>query len=359
MPGIAERSLFDASGEGGAVECVRLAWPDSLDLTIITLGAAMQALHVPDAEGKMADVVLGHDRIEDYHAKRQFLGATIGRFSNRIGNGCFVLDGKTVHVAANEGDNVLHGGPEGFDRKLWTIEDIGTEPQPFVRLSLVSRDGDQGFPGEVTASVTYRLTGPTELSMLYEATTDEPTVIGMTHHGYFNLGGVEHLQSVLDHRLHIPAEHYLPVRSDLIPQGEPRALANTPFDFRDSKSIVRDLRVLDDQLLIAQGYDHCFCLSDAPSDEPRLIARLEDPRSGRVLELLSDQPGLQFYSGNMLDGSVAGKYGQVPRQGDALCLEPQAWPDAPNRPDFPSARLDPGETYNHRSIYRFSAAAPD
>jgi aldose 1-epimerase len=195
--------------------------------------------------------------------------------------------------------------------------------------------------------------------MLFEATTDRPTIVGMTHHGYFNLGGVEQLQSVLDHRLQIPAEHYLAVRSDSIPEGEPKAVGDTPFDFRAAKPIVQHLRVVDDQLLTTKGYDHCFCLSDAPSEEPRLVARLEDPRSGRVLELLSDQAGLQFYSGNMLNGSVAGKYGQIPRQGDALCLETQTWPDAPNRPDFPSARLEPGETYRHQAIYRFSAQAPE
>ncbi len=355
MSGNVERSVFGTLSTGLTVECVSLAWPGGLEVRIITLGAAVQALFVPDAAGERADVVLGHDDPEDYMADRQFFGATIGRFSNRIAGARFQLDGEAVQLLANEGANVLHGGQEGFDHKLWTIEDLVAEPEPFVRLSLVSPDGDQGFPGALKASVTYRLTAPTELSMTFEATADRPTVVGMTHHGYFNLGGVEHPHSVLDHHLHIPAERFLAVKAGLIPDGEPRFVDGTPFDFRQSKPIGRDLRHVDEQVLIAHGIDHCFCLSDQASEEPRLIARLEDPHSGRVLELLSDQPGLQFYTGNMLDGSWAGKYGQIARQGDALCLEPQAWPDAPNRLDFPSARLDPGETYRHRSIYRFSA----
>lgn len=358
MSGNVKRSDFGVLSDGRTVEGVSLAWPGGLEVRIITLGAAVQALFVPDAAGQTADVVLGHDDPRAYLAKRQFFGATIGRFSNRIAGGRFSLDGKDIRIAANEGKNVLHGGPEGFDQMLWGIEELGAEPEPFVRLSLVSPDGDQGFPGTVRASVTYRLTSPTELSATFEATTDRPTVVGMTHHGYFNLGGVEQLRSVLDHRLHMPAEQFLAVKADLIPDGTPRPVEGTPFDFRAGKPISRDLRQADEQLLIAQGYDHCFCLSDQPSEEPRLVARLEDPASGRVLDLLSDQPGLQFYSGNMLDGSSVAKYGQIPRQGDAVCLEPQIWPDAPNRPDFPSARLDPGETYRHRTIFRFSAQSP-
>ncbi|MBS9719127.1 galactose mutarotase [Tianweitania sp. BSSL-BM11] len=359
MAGTIERTTFGVLKDGRSVDCIRLAQDGGLDVRIITLGAAVQALFVPDAGGMMADVVLGYDDPEDYRVKRQFFGATIGRFSNRIAGGRFELDGKVIHIATNEGKNVLHGGPEGFDQKLWTIEDLGTEPEPFVRLGLVSPDGDQGFPGEVTATVTYRLTNPGELSMRYEATSDRTTVIGMTHHGYFNLGGVEHLRSVLDHRLQMPADHYLAVASDLIPEESPRSVADTLFDFREAKPIMRDLRTADDQLLTTKGYDHCFCLADKPHQAPRLAARLHHPASGRVMELHSDQPGLQFYSGNMLNAGVAGKYGQIARQGDALCLEPQSWPNAPNRPDFPSARLEAGETYRHQSIYRFSAQAPD
>ena len=352
------REEFGTLENGQVVEAVRLARPNGLDLRVITFGAVLQALHVPDAFGRMADVVLGHDDLESYRLHRQFFGAAIGRFSNRIAGGRFDLDGATAHIPPNEGLNALHGGPQGFDQCLWTIEEVSADPVPLIRLSLVSDDGDQGFPGEVQAHVTYSLTADTELSITFEATTTRPTVVGLTHHSYFNLGGVETLSSAMSHQVQIEAAEYLPLGHDLVPEGAPQPVAGTAFDFRTLKAASLDLRRAEPQMRIAQGYDHCFCLSRERQAQPRLVARLDHPQSGRCLELLTDQPGLQLYSGNMLTGGVPGKYNQLYRQGDAICLEPQAWPDAPNRPDFPSARLDPGQTYRHRSIYRFSAQMP-
>jgi aldose 1-epimerase len=358
MAASAHQAAFGALSDGRAVHLVTLSSPAGLELRIMTLGAAVQALLVPDAAGNMADVVLGHDHPEDYRRKRQFFGGTIGRLSNRIAGGCFDLGGETVRIPTNEGDNVLHGGPEGFDTKLWAIDALGTEPLPFVRLSLLSSDGDGGFPGTVQATVTYALSEPNELTLTFEAETDRPTVMAMTHHSYFNLAGVEQLGSALHHRLTVAADRFLPMNASQIPTGDIRDVTATPFDFREAKAINRDLRTADEQLLVARGYDHCLCLSETAVAEPRFAARLEDPGSGRVLELLTDQPGLQVYSGNMLDGSTSGKYGQIYRPGDAICLEPQAWPDAPNHLHFPSVRLEPGALYRHRSIYRFSATKP-
>ncbi|MBP0441122.1 aldose epimerase family protein [Tianweitania sediminis] len=353
MTGIV-REHWGTLANGDAVEAVVLR-THKLEMRVLTLGALVQSLRVPDRNGTLADIVLGHDAPQAYLDKRQFFGAAIGRFSNRLDGAAFVLDGKRHSIESNDGDNVLHGGPEGFDRKLWRIDQVEEGAEPAVTLSLVSPDGDQGFPGTLHASVTYRLAGESEVSITFEATSDQPTVVGLTHHGYFNLGGVEALAPATSHVLQVEATHFLPVGANLIPHGGPEPLVGTPFDFGEAKPIERDLRRANAQLLHARGYDHCFCLSDAPQAEPRLAATLQDPRSGRVLQLLTDQPGLQVYSGNMLDGSTVGKYNQIIRPGDAVCLEPQAWPDAPNRHDFPSARLDPGAAYRHRSVYRFSA----
>lgn len=352
MTGIT-REPWGTLGSGEAVEAVVLR-THKLEMRVLTLGALVQSLRVPDRNGTLADIVLGHDDAQSYLDKRQFFGAAIGRFSNRIGGAAFDLDGQHHRISANDDGNTLHGGAEGFDRRLWSVDTVEEGREPAVTLSFQSPDGDQGFPGNLTASVTYRLTGESEVSITFEASSDRTTVVGLTHHGYFNLGGVEALAPAVDHILQVQADRFLPVSADLIPEGAPDDVADTPFDFRTAKPISRDLRRAHDQLLKARGYDHCFCLSDAPQPSPRLVATLEDEGSGRVLELLTDQPGLQVYSGNMLDGSTVGKYNQVIRPGDALCLEPQSWPDAPNRPDFPSARLEAGTTYRHRSIYRFT-----
>lgn len=345
------REQFGHLPDGRPVERIRLAGAGGVEAFLLTFGATLQALRVPDAAGRRADVILGHDTLAGYLDRRDFFGVTVGRFANRIAGAAFDLDGTRHRLDANEGTSSLHGGPAGFDRVLWEVVALEDGNAPAVTLAHTSPDGAGGFPGTLSVRVTFALTGPTELTIRFEATTDRPTVVSLTNHAFFNLDGAG---DILGHRLMIPADGFLAVGPDLIPlAGPPRAVAGTPFDFRAATAIGARIRDDDPQIRIARGYDHCFCL--APADAPRLAARLEAERSGRVLELLTDQPGLQLYSGNFLDGAGPGKADRLHRQSDALCLEPEAWPDAPNRPDFPSARLTPSETYRHTSIYRFSA----
>jgi aldose 1-epimerase len=349
------RDVFGLLPDGRAVERVTLRAPNGFEARIITYGAMLQALMVPDAVGFCDDVVLGHDNLEAYLGNRRFFGATVGRYANRIANARFVLDGEAVQLAANNAPNALHGGPDGFDRKLWHVAEIVAGEQPRVTLRYVSAHGEEGYPGRLDVRVAYRLTGPTELSLTFEARTDRATIVNLTNHSFFNLEGGASGGDILDHRLTIAADRFLAIAPDAIPLSElPRAVAGTPFDFRSASIIGARIRDADVQLRNGRGYDHNFCLDNGR--ELRLAARLEAPQSGRILELLTDQPGLQVYSGNYLDGSIQGKRGRLYRQSDAICLEPQIWPDAPNRPDFPSARLAPDSVYQHRSVYRFVSA---
>lgn len=348
------REGFGRLADGTAGEMVKLRGDNGFEARIITYGAAVQAIFAPDRAGRVADVVLGRDDLEGYVAVRRFLGATIGRYANRIANGAFELDGNHYRLATNDGNNALHGGLAGFDRKSWIITAIGEKPAPFVTLSYVSADGEEGYPGRLQTSITYSVSGDMELSAAFSAETDKPTIVNLTNHSFFNLSGVEAGGRILDHYLTIAADTYLPVGAAGIPLGAPSKVDWTPFDFRKPHRVGVRLRDVNEQIQIRQGYDHNFCLRGGATGDPRLAARLEDPKSGRVLELLTNQPGMQFYSGNFLDGTVTGKYGRVHRQYDALCLEPQAYPDTPNRQDYPSARLDPGQIYRHTSLYRFS-----
>jgi aldose 1-epimerase len=349
------RDLFGHLPDGTAIEMVRLCGDNGFEVRLITYGAAIQSMLVPDRAGRLADVVLGRADLEGYLAVRRFLGATVGRYANRIANGSFELDGQRFQLPTNDGPNALHGGLAGFDRKPWTITGIGESPAPFVTLSYVSADGEEGYPGRLKVDITYRISGGTELSIEFSATTDKPTIVNLTNHSFFNLAGVETGGGILDHIVTIAADHFLPVSPAGIPLAAPRQLDASPFDFRKPHPVGARLGDADEQITIRQGYDHNYCLRGGTADAPRFAARVEDPDSGRVLELWTNQPGVQFYSGNFLDGTVTGKYGRIHRQYDALCLEPQAYPDTPNRPDFPSARLDPGQTYRHHSLYRFSS----
>jgi aldose 1-epimerase len=341
--------------DGTAIEAVRLRGDDGFEVRLITYGAAIQSIFAPDRAGRVADVVLGRDDLAGYLAVRRFLGATVGRYANRIANGTFELDGERFQLPTNDGANALHGGLSGFDRKPWTITAIGEAPAPFVTLSYVSPDGEEGYPGRLKTDITYSMSGGTELSVAFSAVTDKPTVVNLTNHSFFNLAGVDSAGDILDHQVMIAADSYLPVSAAGIPLGAPGKVDATPFDFRKPHSVGARLCDANEQVLIRQGYDHNFCLRGGNTSEPRFAARVENPGSGRVLELWTNQPGVQFYSGNFLDGTVIGKYGRVHRQYDALCLEPQVYPNTPNRPDFPSARLDPGQVYRHTSLYRFSA----
>ena len=265
-----------------------------------------------------------------------------------------MLDGKTYQLPVNDGPNSLHGGTRGFDKVLWTVDKVSHDGgKASVRLSYVSPDGDMGYPGKLSVSATYTLDDTDQLSIEYHATTDRPTIVNLSNHTYWNLAG-EGSGSVMDQRLTIAADAYLPIDASSIPTGELRQVAGTPFDFRHAKPIGHDIRTADPQLLNGRGYDHNWVISRAPVAAPRLVARVEDPQSGRVLTLDSDQPGLQFYSGNFLDGTTVGTGGHVYRQGDAFVLEPQLYPDTPNQPAFGSARLDPGHEYRNRIVYRFT-----
>lgn len=348
------RDLFGHLPDGRTVERVTLSGAGGFEVRVITYGATLQALIVPDRDGRCDDVVLGHDDLAGYVGERRFFGATIGRYANRIANARFVLDGDEIRLTANDGPHALHGGPDGFDRQLWEITDIADGAEPHVTLARVSADGEEQYPGRVEASVTYRLTGPTELSMTLAAHTDRPTVVNLTNHSYFNLEGAASGKPVLDHALTIGADHFLAIDDSAIPMpGPPRPVAGTPFDFRTAATIGARIRHDDVQLRHGQGYDHNYCLG--PAGELRMAARLEAPLSGRRMDLVTDQPGLQLYSGNYLDGTATGKGGCLYRQSDGVCLEPQIWPDAPNRPDFPSARLTADRAYRHHSVYRFAS----
>ncbi|MGY3529582.1 aldose epimerase family protein [Bradyrhizobium sp. USDA 4452] len=347
------RAPFGNLSDGTVVERVTLRGEHGFEASILTFGATLQALLAPDRGGHCADVVLGHDEFEGYLAQRKFFGATIGRYANRIAAARFALDGETVNLAANNGPNALHGGPQGFDRKLWRIARLVDQPGPTLVLERESPHGEEGYPGNLQTRVTYQVRDPVELAVTYEATTDRPTCVNLTNHTFFNLDGARSGTQILDHRLTIAADHFLAVDATAIPlPGPPWPVDGTPFDFRKPIAIGARIRINDEQLRLGRGYDHNFCLASGTGI--RFAARLEAPHSGRVMELFTDQPGLQFYSGNFLDGSTAGKGDRLYRQSDALCLEPHAWPDTPNRPDFPPARLDPGQIYRRTATYRFS-----
>ncbi|MCC8969950.1 aldose epimerase family protein [Bradyrhizobium brasilense] len=349
------RAPFGKLHDGTVVERVILRGEHGFEAAILPFGATLQALLAPDRDGHCDDIVLGHDRLDGYLAQRKFFGATIGRYANRIAGARFVLDGETVTLEANNGPNALHGGLQGFDRKLWRIVELSDEPEPTLVLARESPHGEEGYPGNLAARVTYRVRSPMELSVTYEATTDRPTCLNLTNHSFFNLEGARSGMQILDHRLTIVSDHFLAVDATAIPLHEPpRPVDGTPFDFRKPTAIGARIRMNDEQLRLGRGYDHNFCLAKGAG--LCLAARLEAPHSGRVMELFTDQPGLQFYSGNFLDGSTTGKGDRLYRQSDALCLEPHAWPDTPNRPDFPSARLDPGQLYRRSIVYRFSTA---
>jgi aldose 1-epimerase len=346
--------IFGHLPDDTPVEKVTLRGAGGFEVAVITFGAAMQALRVPDREGRCADVVLGHDELAPYLAERRFFGATVGRYANRIAGARFDLDGRRIQLPPNDGPNSLHGGPDGFDRRLWRIQALDDGSTPSVTLFYASPNEEGGFPGALSARVTYALMGGAGFSITFEAVTDCPTIVNLTHHGFFNLAGVESGRDVLDHCLIIEADTFLPTDAAGIPSGRPEPVAGTPFDFTHPQPIGGRIRDAHKQLRLRRGYDHNFCLRGGRVGTPRPVARVEHSASGRVMMLMTDQPGLQFYSGNFLDGSVAGKGGRLCRQSDAFCLEPQIWPDAPNRPDFPSARLNPGETYRHVSIFQFS-----
>jgi aldose 1-epimerase len=353
----AKREPFGALADGRQVEAVILSNKAGIRVKIMTLGAAVQSLSIPDRGGHSADIVLGFDTAQEYVQNPSYFGATVGRFANRIAKGHFSLDGKTYTLATNDHGNHLHGGLKGFDKVLWSIDSVRSATPAIAVFSYTSPDGEEGYPGTLHVTVSYSLDDAAALRVEFKATTDKSTIVNISNHSYFNLSA-ETGASVLTHLLMVNASKYTPVDAGLIPTGELRAVQGTPFDFRKPTAIgarVRDGR--DQQLRYGRGYDHNFAL-DGAAGEFRLAARVADPASGRVMEIFSAAPGLQFYSGNFLDSTIAGKGGRLYREGDALVLEPQLFPDAPNQKSFPSARLDPGNTYVNTMEYRFSTDKP-
>ena len=344
------RTKFGETDEG-PVELITLA-SGGIEARIMTYGAGIQAMLVPDRGGQIADVALGHATLRPYRDQPQYIGATVGRYANRIAGGRFRLDDIDYQVPANNGPNALHGGPRGFDKRNWAVLGTGASE---VTLSLASAHGDQGFPGALTVTATYRLSAEGELSVEYRATTDAATIINISNHAYWNLAGEGSADGAMGHRLTIPANAYLPTDVTAIPTGEVRDVTGTAFDFRQPRAVGERVREAgEEQIRFGRGYDHNWIISREATAEPRMVARVEEPVSGRAMELWSDQPGLQFYSGNFLDGTSFGKAGQLYRMGDAFVLEPQLFPDTPNQPAFGSARLNPGETYRNRIAWRFS-----
>lgn len=335
---------------GDAVDAIELSNGLGWRLNLLTLGATIQSLQVPDRDGALGDVVLGFDTLDGYLGDSNYFGVTVGRVANRIAGARFRMDGRIYPLSANEGRNTLHGGAQGFDRRVWRIEQRDNRS---ATLGLVSEDCDQGFPGRLTVTARFELLEDA-LMIEYRAETDFPTVVNLSNHCYWNLGGDDAADGVMNHRLTIPAEHFLPVDAQLIPTGALWPVAGTAFDFRSPRAIGKRIRDAGEtQLRHGRGYDHCWAIGRDVAEEMRLLARVDDAASGRALELWSDQPGLQFFSGNGFDGGIVGKGGRCYRQGDGLVLEAQRFPDAPNQPQLGSVRLDPGEVYLNRIAYRF------
>ena len=353
----ASRAPFGKLPGGETVEAVTLTNHNGMQARIISYGASIQSLLVPDRHDQLADIALGNATIEGYLEHPAFMGATVGRVANRIANGRFTLNGKTYQVPVNNGPNALHGGPKGFDKVNWKIVEVKDGPSASVTLRHVSPDGEMGFPGTVTVTATYALDENNALSVEYKATTDKTTVVNLSNHAYWNLAG-EGSGTAMEHLLTIPADFYSPTDATAIPTGEFRPVQGTVFDYRKPTPIgdrVRD--AADQQIVFGRGYDHNWVVARELSKEPRLLARVEDPHSGRIMKVLSNQPGIQFYSGNFLDATTSGKAGKLYREGDAIVLEPQMFPDTPNRPEFGSVRLDPGQTYRNIIIWQFSTDA--
>lgn len=346
------RALFGRMPDGAAVHAIELAHKDGMRARVLTLGASLQMLTAPDRDARYEDILLGHDTLDPYVATPHFMGAVVGRYANRIAGARFALNGADHTINANENGNALHGGASGFDKAIWRIAAQDTRS---VTLALSSADGDQGFPGALKAQASYTLGEDNSLALVLEARCDQLTIVSLAPHGYFNLAGASSAKSILGHDLTLAADAYTPVDAALIPTGEIRSVEATPFDFRTPRSIGARITEADPQLSIASGYDHNFVLRGGKHADPRFAARIHDPHSGRVMELLTTEPGLQFYSGNFLDGSLTGKAGAIYRRAHAFCLEPQHFPNAPNEPSFPNAELRPGDLYRHETIYRFSA----
>lgn len=341
---------FGYMPDGAPVSLYTLTNAKGMVVKLTNFGGIITQVNVPDKNGAMADVVLGYNDLTPYFTKSPFFGALIGRYGNRIAKGKFTLDGRSYQLATNNKENALHGGVMGFYNKLWTAESFSTSSSAGVKLHLLSEDGDQGYPGNLDVTVTYELTNDNEIQVKYHATTDKATPVNLTQHSYFNLAGKG---DILNHSMMINADRYTPVDATLIPTGELAPVEGTPFDFRKPHAIGERVGQTNTQLGYGGGYDHNWVLNQKKEKEYGLAVKVVEPNSGRVLEVFTDEPGIQFYSGNFLDGTLTGK-GQTYQFRSGFCLEPQHFPDSPNHSNFPNTILKPGEAYDMKMSYKFS-----
>jgi aldose 1-epimerase len=348
-----KKQPFGRTPDGKEISLFTLTNKNGMEVAITDFGGIVVSIKVPDHSGRFDDVVLGYDSLEGYLTNPSYFGAIIGRYANRIAHGKFTLDGKAYTLAQNNGENSLHGGTIGFNKKVWMPRDISTQDAPSLELKYVSKDGEEGYPGDLSVRVVYTLTAQNELKIEYSATTDKDTVLNLTNHSYFNLAG-QGTGDILGHMLMIHSDKFTPVDAGLIPTGELRSVQGTPFDFTKSTSVGEHIGQNEEQLKLGRGYDHNWIVTHAKAGESSLAAQVYEPKTGRVLEVRTDQPGIQFYSGNFLDGTIHGKGGIVYGQRSGLCLETQHYPDSPNHPAFPSTLLKPGARFHSTTIFRFS-----
>ncbi len=350
MPAVA-RAPFGKTADGTGVEIFTLKNDNGIEVRITNYGAIITSLRVPDRSGAFADIVLGFETLDGYLGAHPYFGAVVGRYANRIADGRFRIDGIGHRLAVNNGPNHLHGGVKGFDKQVWDAEVLGGNG---VRLSRVSRDGEEGYPGNLQVAVAYSLTNYNELIVEYQATTDQPTIVNLSQHSYFNLAGAGN-GDILGHQLTIAADRYTPVNATSIPTGALAPVAGTPFDFRQATAIGARIDAKHPQLTHGGGYDHNYVLN-RKGNALQFAARVVEPISGRVLEVATTEPGMQLYTGNFLDGGIVGKGNLSYGRRAGLCLETQHFPDSPNRSEFPSTVLRPGETYSSRTVFKFDVS---
>ncbi|MCU0785429.1 MAG: galactose mutarotase [Verrucomicrobia bacterium] len=344
------KAPFGKAPDGTPVDIYTLYNGNGAEARICNYGGIVTSLKVPDRNGRLGDVVLGYDSLAGYLKSSPYFGCLVGRYGNRIARGKFKLGGTTYTLATNNGPNSLHGGIQGFDKVVWEATTVNGRGGPMLKLHYVSPDGEEGYPGNLSVTAVYTLTDDNELRLDYTATTDKETVVNLTHHSYFNLRG--HGDN-LGHVVQINADEFIPVDSTLIPTGELRPVEGTPFDFRKPTAIGARVNADDQQIKFGGGYDHCWVINQKPGELAQQ-AVVYEPESGRVMEVWSTEPGLQFYGGNFLDGTITGKGGWTYQYRNGFCMEPQHFPDSPNQPDFPSVVLKPGQTYRNTIIYKFS-----